>query len=116
MISDQPAKFGRMRRYNVLVVKKQHFTCSRLNPLLLFISKGHGLKTRHFILESPILVTGACRRNISKIYKQFLPVHPETRLGRRKRKQEMTIVKFFVLNANTIQLGKTLILSRNKNF
>ena len=45
-----------------LVVEEQDSTCSRLNPSLLFISKGRDLKakgTRHVILKKPILVTRA---------------------------------------------------------
>ena len=47
-----PAKFAGHRHCGsggdvmFLVVEEQDSTCSRLNPLLLFISKRHGLKAR----------------------------------------------------------------------
>ena len=42
-----------------LLVEEEDSTCSRLNPALLFIPKGHSLKARNMsvIIISPILVT-----------------------------------------------------------
>ena len=56
MVSNHPAKFGNHRHCGsgdimFLVAEEQNFRCSRFNPPLLFsppllfISKGHGLKT-----------------------------------------------------------------------
>ena len=49
MVSHHPNKFGGHRQCGsgvlmFLVDEEQDSTCSRLNPSLLFISKGHGLK------------------------------------------------------------------------
>ena len=54
MVSHHPAKLGGHRHCGsggimFLVAEEQNSTCSRFNPPLLFISKGHGLET-HSIL------------------------------------------------------------------
>ena len=52
MVSHHAAKFGGHRHCGsgdmFLVVEGEDSSCSRLNPPLLFISKGHGL-TAHII-------------------------------------------------------------------
>ena len=50
MVSHHPAKFNDHRLCDsgdvmFLVVEEENSTCSRFNLPLLFISKGHGLKT-----------------------------------------------------------------------
>ena len=48
MVSHHPAKSGVYTRHygcgDVVMVEGQDSTCSRLNPLLLFISEVHGVK------------------------------------------------------------------------
>ena len=49
MVSHHPAKFGDHRHCGsgdimFLVAEEENSRCSRFNPPLLFISKGHGLK------------------------------------------------------------------------
>ena len=63
-ISQHHAKFfGHRHCYSgdimFLLVEEEDSTCSRLNPALLFIPKGHGLKAHDMsvIIISPILVT-----------------------------------------------------------
>ena len=50
MVSHHPAKFGAHRQCGIgnlfLVVEEQDSTSSRINPLLLFIFKAHGLKAQ----------------------------------------------------------------------
>ena len=50
MVSHHPVKFGDHRLCGsgdmFLVAKEENSRCSRFNPPLLFISKGHGLKVR----------------------------------------------------------------------
>ena len=62
MVSHPSAKFGGHRHFGsgdmFLVAEEKDYRCSRFNPPLLFISKGHGLKV-HIILIIPILVTRA---------------------------------------------------------
>ena len=48
MVSPYPVKFGGRRQRGsghmmFLVVEGQHFTSPCFNPLLLFVSKGHGM-------------------------------------------------------------------------
>ena len=49
MVSHHPAKFGGHRDcssgYMILTAKEENSRCSRFNPPLLFVSKGHELKT-----------------------------------------------------------------------
>ena len=53
MVSHHPAEFGDDRHCGsgdimFLVAEEEDFRCSRLNPSLMFISKGHGFKAHVF--------------------------------------------------------------------
>ena len=58
MVNHHPANFGGHRHCGngdilFLVAKEENSRCSRFNPPLLFISKGHGLKSTRHINSDP---------------------------------------------------------------
>ena len=76
MVSHHPTKFGDHRHCGsgdimFLVAEEENSRCSRFNPPLMFISKGHGLKesTRHILL-TPILVSHSLKAVIGQNFEK----------------------------------------------
>ena len=104
-----------------LVVEEQGSTCSRLNSLLLFTSKAHGMLwsyTKNFTInrrlaktfaklsneKSPILVTRFLGNEWWNIDRKLLPLHYLNTEEKEDKKTTQAIAKLFASHANAIMV------------